>query len=104
MNPSSIYKRVSCPECGAPQGGQCRDRTGGTFAAIKPHRARLDAADLWQRTPSPDGLTPLRREEMIEEMKALGLKRADVGKRMERITTSGRAEEEYKAVLAELGS
>lgn len=99
MDPKTIYKRVSCPECGAPQGGACRDRTGGTFKAVKPHKSRLESADLWQRTTSPDGLTPLRREEMIETMKADGLKRQDIGKIMERITTSGKPEEEFSRVM-----
>lgn len=99
MDPKTIYKRVSCPECGAPQGGQCRDRTGGTFKPVKPHAGRLDAADLWQRTTSPDGLTPMRREEMIETLKDNGLKRQDIGRIMERITTSGTPEEEFDRVM-----
>lgn len=102
MDPKTIYKRVSCPECGAPQGGACRDRTGGTFKPVKPHKSRLESADLWQRTTSPDGLTPLRREEMIEEMKRLGLTRATVGKHMERVTKSGAPEAEWLRLLAEI--
>ena len=100
MDPKTIYKRVACPECRAPQGGPCRDRTGGTFTAVKPHVGRLDAADLWQRTKSPDGLTPMRREEMIESLKSVGLKRAEIGKLMEKITTCGKPEEEFARIRA----
>lgn len=100
MDPKTIYKRVACPDCGAPQGGQCRDRTGGTFKPVKPHRSRLDSADLWQRTTSPDGLTPMRREEMIEEMKSRGLGRQQIGQHMQKITTGGKPEETYSALFS----
>lgn len=91
-------KRVVCPTCQAPQGLACVDVQ--TRKPCKPHPARAQAAKTWYVTTSPDGLTPMRRDEMVEALRSRS--RGGIGPLMEKITRAEDSEKEFKKVLTRL--
>lgn len=102
MASGALPKRVTCPYCNAPTGLPCVEP--GTFKPVKSnHPERQQAADVWYVTTSPDGLTPKRRDEMVEQLGDLGVPRGKLAKFMERVTKSVAPEEEYAKVLAQNG-
>ena len=100
MASGPLPKRVRCPDCGAVEGLACVDKAGGTYKTLsKPHAARYVAAEAWYETKSPDGLTPKRRDEMVEHLSDL-LGKGRVGKTMEKITRAADPEAEYRRLTA----
>lgn len=98
MASGALPKRVTCPTCGAPEGMPCRDPS--TFKNVKPHPARQVAADAWYVRTSPDGLTPQRRDQMVEALRAkLGTRPGVVGQAMQKITTSADPEAEFSRLI-----
>lgn len=94
MASGPLPKRVTCIVCGAPQGVPCRDPI--TKAPLnKVHGPRAAQAQVWYETPSPDGLTPKRRDEMVQTLQDSGLRRGEVGKAMEKITKAEDSEAEF---------
>lgn len=98
MASGPIPKRVTCPVCKAPEGASCRDPL--TYKNVKAHSARRFAAEQWYSTPSPDGLTPRRRDEMVEGLRSVLDRRPFIGSSMLKITTSADPEAEYERILA----
>jgi hypothetical protein len=88
-------KRVVCPTCGSVQGLGCVDKASGSYAPVKPHAARVEAAELWYVTKNADGLTPQRRDEMVDALNDGFGGRGKTGKLMEKITTSKDPEAEF---------
>jgi hypothetical protein len=97
MASGALPKRVTCPVCGAPQGYPCVDPL--TRKGVKAHPARQHAAERWYDTVSPDGLTPRRRDEMVETLKPLG--RQGVGAAMKAITTAQDPERYFTDLIGE---
>ncbi len=87
-------KRVTCPTCRAPEGMPCRDPV--TFKAAGTHGTRQAVANIWYERVSPDGLTPKRRDAMVEVLKDLHPGKGEVGKYMQKITTAQDPEAEFK--------
>ena len=99
MASGPLPKRVVCPACGAPEGIPCRDpETKGPVR--KPHPARTAAAALWYDRQSPDGLTPRRRDEMVEALQRGRRGKGDVGRLMEKITKARDPEAEFARLVA----
>jgi hypothetical protein len=99
MASGALPKRVRCPNCGAVEGLACVDKAGGTYKTMpKPHKERYVAAEVWYETKSPDGLTPKRRDEMVEHLRDY-LGKGKVGMAMEKITRSADPEAEYKRLV-----
>jgi len=94
MASGPIPKRVTCPQCGAPQGVPCRQPDGSP--ARKAHPQRQEEALVWYDTRSMDGLTPRRRDQMVEALQKCMRSRGDVGRAMQRITTAPDPEAEYR--------
>lgn len=90
-------KRVTCPKCGAPEGVPCRDPTD--HRPVPPHLGRKQLAHKWYVTTSPDGLTPKRRDEMVEALREKLDRRAFIGSSMEKITGSANPEEEFERII-----
>jgi hypothetical protein len=88
-----LAKRVVCPLCKAPEGMSCRNPL--TFKNVKAHPARQFAAEEWYDRKSPDGLTPRRRDAMVEALHSVLRGRAEVGQAMQKITTSEDPEAEF---------
>lgn len=92
-----LPKRVTCPLCNAPEGMSCRDPK--TFANVKPHAERVAAAKQWYTRVSPDGLTPERRDAMVDQLKLRLTGKGSVGAAMAKITTSPDPEAEFARLL-----
>lgn len=92
MASGALPKRVTCPACNAPEGMSCR---GPDFKNCKPHPERLAAAEAWYDRVSPDGLTPRRRDQMVEALRAKHPGKGVVGQLMQKITTSGDPEQVF---------
>ncbi len=92
-----LPKRVTCPTCRAPEGMNCRDPE--TYKPVKPHKERLTAAQQWYTRVSPDGLTPERRDAMVEELKLRLTGKGSVGAAMAKITTSPDPEAEFARLV-----
>ena len=75
----------------------CRDPL--TLRNVKAHPARQHAAEEWYTTPSPDGLTPQRRDEMVEQLTARLSRRGEVGRVMERVTRAEDPEQQFQEEL-----
>lgn len=99
MAGGALPKRVRCPVCGAPEGMSCRSPL--TFKNVKAHPERQHAAERWYETVSPDGLTPKRRDAMVEALRQRhGTAKGVVGALMAKITTSDDPEAEYLKLIA----
>lgn len=92
-----LPKRVTCPVCRAPEGMSCRDPS--TYKDCKPHAERKAAAQEWYTRVSPDGLTPQRRDAMVEALKVRLTGKGEVGAAMQKITTSADPEAEFARLL-----
>lgn len=92
-----LPKRVTCPVCRAPEGMSCRDPV--TYKDRAPHPERKEAAQQWYVTVSPDGLTPQRRDAMVEALRVKYPGKGQVGAAMAKITKSPDPEEEYARLL-----
>lgn len=92
-----LPKRVICPLCKAPEGMSCRHPL--TFKNVKAHPARTHAAEQWYDRVSPDGLTPRRRDAMVEALQGVMRGRAEVGAAMQKITTSSDPEAEFVKLI-----
>ena len=96
MSGGAQPKRVTCPLCRAPEGMSCRDPV--TMKNVKAHPARVHAAEEWYDSTSPDGLTPRRRDAMVEELRDMRMNMT-VGAAMARITTSLDPEAEFAKLV-----
>lgn len=76
----------------------CRDPK--TYEPCKPHKERISAALAWYDRASPDGLTPRRRDAMVEQLRQKYPGKGHVGQLMQRITTSPDPEREYAALVS----
>lgn len=108
MASGPLPKRVACHVCGAPQGKPCVDKSQLTldrkgFKRVSTHKEREAAALAWYDRVSPDGLTPRRRDAMVEALGARVRRRGDVGALMEKITRAEDSEAEFERALVGLG-
>ncbi len=96
MASGALPKRVTCPLCKAPEGIPCRDPE--TFKPTTVHTERMEAAEAWYLRPSPDGLTPKRRDEMVEDLRD-SLGKGKVGPAMDKITKAADPEAEFRRLV-----